>query len=393
MSAPHAPEPASRSSLWWLLMPLALLLAGLAWIFLAEPLKNFEFGAPPVENLTVERTILDDDGIRLLLRAGGSEPMSIAQAQIDAAYWEFTQDPPGKISRGSAVWLQIPFPWMPGEAHLITLVTNTGATFEHAIDVAVATPKPSAGQLRQQALVGLFVGVFPIVLGLMFYPVLRNVRQNGMNFLLALTVGLLVFLLIDTLEEAFDLAARSAAVFQGPVMVLLAALSSFLVLMAVSHRKSAPTGLALSTFISLGIGLHNFGEGLAIGAAFAAGSAGLGTFLILGFTLHNVTEGIGIAAPILRKRPPLWVFAALAALAGAPAVLGMWMGSLAFAAQWAALALAIGAGAILQVVVQVCAYLMRLNSAGLETLYTRHVLAGGFAGLAFMYATAALIKI
>lgn len=383
----------ARASLLWLLMPLALLIAGIAWIILAEPLRYFDYGAPPVEGLTFERTILDDDGVRLLVRAGGSEPMTIAQVQIDSAYWEFTQDPPGKIPRGTAVWLNVPFPWMLGEAHVITLVTNTGVTFERLIEVAVPTPKPSATQMRQQALVGLFVGVFPIVLGLMFYPVLRNVGQNGMNVLMALTIGMLVFLLIDTLEGAFDLAARSAAVFQGPVLVLLVASSSFLALMAVSHRQTAPTGLALSTFISLGIGLHNFGEGLAIGAAFAAGSAGLGTFLILGFTLHNVTEGIGIAAPILRKRPPLWVFAALAALAGGPAVIGMWMGSLAFAPQWATVALAIGAGAILQVVVQVSAYIMRMNHAGLEVLYSRHFLAGLIGGFVFMYATAALIRI
>jgi len=389
-----APPPGSRlGNLPWLLLPTALILAVVAWVVLTDPLKNLGSDAPPVEGLTVERTILDDDGLRLLVRAGGSEPMVIAQIQVDSAYWQFVQDPPGPISRGSSAWLKLPFPWMLGEAHTITLVTNTGATFEHAIEVAVPTPKPSAGQLRQQALVGLFVGVLPVVLGLMFYPALRNVRPQGMNFLLALTVGLLLFLLIDTLEEAFSLAAESAVIFQGPMMVMLAALSSFLLLMAVSHRHSAPGGLALATFISLGIGLHNFGEGLAIGAAFATGSAGLGTFLIMGFALHNITEGIGIAAPILSKRPPLWVFAALALLAGGPAVIGMWMGSLAFAAHWAALALAIGAGAILQVVVQVCLYLMRLNKAGIETLFSRSVLSGFLVGLAVMYATATLIKI
>ncbi|TIO47448.1 MAG: metal transporter, partial [Mesorhizobium sp.] len=122
------------------------------------------------------------------------------------------------------------------------------------------------------------------------------------------------------------------------------ATASFLLLMAAGRRSGTPTGLALATFIALGIGLHNLGEGLAIGAAFVSGAAGLGTFLVLGFTLHNITEGIGIAAPILKQRPPLRTFAMLTLLAGGPAVVGLWIGSLAYAPQWSALALAIGAG-------------------------------------------------
>ena len=200
-----------------------------------------------------------------------------------------------------------------------------------------------------------------------------------MNFLLALTIGLLAFLLVDTIEESFDLVGTAAAVFQGPVMVVLAGLASFLVLMAIGRRSGTPTGLALATYIALGIGLHNLGEGLAIGAAFAAGSASLGTFLVLGFTLHNITEGIGIAAPILKQRPPLWTFVGLTLLAGGPAVLGMWLGSLAYAPQWSALALAIGAGAILQVIVEVGAYLMRTQPEGPRCLLhaTGHGWPGG----------------
>ena len=94
-------------------------------------------------------------------------------------------------------------------------------------------------------------------------------------------------------------------------------------------------------------------------AAFATGAAGLGTFLVLGFSLHNITEGIGIAAPLLKVRPPLMSFVGLALLAGAPAIVGMWLGSLAISPQWSALALAVGAGAILQVIIEVAAYLVR----------------------------------
>ncbi|KZX97865.1 MULTISPECIES: ZIP family metal transporter [Roseobacteraceae] len=377
----------------WLLMPLSLLIAAIGWIVFADPFQSFRNGAPPVEGVTFERTILNDQGLRMLVRAGGSDPMRVAQVQVDAAYWSFTQTPPGDISRGATVWLDVPYPWVLGEAHAVTLVTTTGATFTHEIEVAVPTPKVTAGQLRFQALIGIFVGVVPIVFGLMFYPVLRGVGQGGMNFLMALTIGLLSFLLVDSAEEALELAGNSAALFQGPVMVILVAAATFLLLMAVGQRGGPPTGLALSTFIALGIGLHNLGEGLAIGAAFAAGSAGLGTFLVLGFTLHNITEGIGIAAPVLKKRPPLWAFAGLALLAGGPAVIGMWLGSLAFSPQWGAFALAIGAGAILQVVVQVGAYVMRSNRLGLETFLRPSILGGLTAGVAFMYITAAFVKV
>ncbi|WP_457581386.1 ZIP family metal transporter [Ensifer canadensis] len=383
----------AKTNLVWLALPLIALAIAVASIVSTDPLSGFRNGAPPVENLTFERTVLDESGLRLLVRAGGSEPMTVAQVQVDDAYWQFTQDPPGQIARGQVAWLALPFPWVLGEAHALKVVTNTGATFAHDIAVAVPTPQPTAGQLRLQALVGIIVGIVPVAVGLMFYPVLRGVGQAGMAFLLSLTIGLLAFLLVDASAEALELASVAAAIFQGPVMVVLAALGSFLLLMAIGRRGGVPTGLALATYIALGIGLHNLGEGLAIGAAFAAGSAGLGTFLVLGFALHNVTEGIGIAAPILKQRPSLWAFAGLTLLAGGPAVIGMWLGSLATSAQWSALALAIGAGAILQVIVEVGAYLMRQSGKRIEVFLTPPVMGGLAAGVAFMYVTAALVKI
>lgn len=390
---PRAALRAAKTNLVWLALPLIVFGIAVAWLVSTDPLSGFRNGAPPVENLTFERTVLDDSGLSLLVRAGGSEPMTVAQVQVDDAYWQFTQDPPGPIARGGAAWLKLPFPWMLGEAHAVKVVTNTGATFAHDIAVAVPTPQATTGQLRLQALVGIIVGIVPVAVGLMFYPVLRGVGREGMAFLLSLTIGLLGFLLVDASGEALELAGEAAAIFQGPVMVVLAGLGSFLLLMAIGRRSGAPTGLALSTYIALGIGLHNLGEGLAIGAAFAAGSAGLGTFLVLGFALHNVTEGIGIAAPILKKRPPFPVFVGLTLLAGGPAVIGMWLGSLATSAQWSALALAVGAGAILQVIVEVGAYLMRQSDRRGDVFLTPPVLAGLAAGAAFMYVTAALVKI
>lgn len=385
--------PLKRSALLWAVVPLLVLAAAIAWLYAANPLGNFNNGAPPVENLTYERTVLDNGGLKLLVRGGGSEPLKIAQVQVDAAYWQFTLDPPGPLARGNSAWIAIPFPWVLGEAHKVTVVTNTGATFEHEIPVAVPTPQLTSGSLISQAVLGAFVGILPVAIGLMFYPALRGAGPKVMRFLLAVTVGLLGFLLVDTLEDAFELAGESAPIFQGGAMVVLAAAASFLLLMAISRRGGRPSGMALATFIAIGIGLHNLGEGLAIGAAFAAGSAGLGAFLVMGFTLHNVTEGIGIAAPLLKVRPTFGHFVLLTLIAGGPAVLGMWIGSLAYAPHWSALALAIGAGAILQVVIEVMLFAGRDDGGRIDGLLSREMLAGLAVGVAFMYLTAMLVKI
>ena len=397
MSVETASREADARPSWqkiaWVLAPLVLLMGALWWLLAGNLLSHFSNGAPPVEALTVERTILDQDGLRLLVRGGGSEAMTIAQVQVDAAYWRFTQTPSGAIERGSTAWIAIPFPWVLAEAHKVTFVTNTGATFEHEIPVAVETPQVTSLNFAAQAMLGAFVGILPVVIGLMFYPALRGAGPSLMTFLLAMTVGLLLFLLIDTMEDALEFAGRSAAIFQGPMMVILAAAASFILLLGVSRRQGAPSGLALATYIAIGIGLHNLGEGLAIGAAFAAGAAGLGAFLVMGFTLHNITEGIGIAAPLLRIKPSLAQFAGLALIAGGPAVIGMWAGSLAYAPHWSALALAIGAGAIFQVIVEIGALLARSSEAPMKAWMTPPVLLGIATGLALMYGTAMLVKI
>jgi zinc transporter ZupT len=387
----RAPRP--LANLLWFGLPLLTLLLASAWLVTSDWLKAFDTGAPPVESLTFERVVLDSNGIHLKVRAGGSEPVTVAQVQVDEAYWNFRQEPDGELNHLSSAWLRIPYPWVLGEKHEIKVVSKTGATFIKEIEVAVPTPTAQAGQLLPQALLGAFVGIVPVVIGMMFYPAIRHVGRRGLDFVLALTVGLLAYLLVDTFEEAIELALDAAAAFQGVVMVVITAAVAFLALLAVGRRHGAPSGIALATYIALGIGLHNLGEGLAIGAAFATGVAGLGAFLVLGFTLHNVTEGIGIVAPLAAKRPPLAVFAGLALLAGAPAIAGIWIGSFSSAPQWTALALAIGAGAILQVVIEVSAYLIRGATRSGGTWLSPAMMAGFVLGIAVMYVTAMLVKV
>ena len=392
-SPPATPAIATARRLVWFALPLLALIAAAGWLVASDWLKVFDRGVPPVEKLTFERVILDGNGIHLRVRAGGSEPMKIAQVQVDEAYWTFTQDPPGELNRLSAAWLHIPYPWVLGEKHGVKVVTSTGVTFKKEIEVAVSTPQPQAGQLIPQALLGVFVGIVPVIIGMLFYPAMRSIGGRGMDFVLALTIGLLAFLFIDSLKEALELAVKSAAAFQGIAMVISTAAIAFLLLLVIGRRHGTPTGIALATYIALGIGLHNLGEGLAIGAAFAAGIAGLGTFLVLGFTLHNVTEGIGIVAPLVDNRPSLPVFAGLALLAGGPAIVGIWIGSLSYAPQWSALALAIGAGAIAQVIVEVGAYLMRVAARRGTSWRSPGAFGGLVLGLLVMYFTGMLVKI
>jgi len=375
------------------LLPIAILALAAWWLISADPLRLFSNSAPPLESLTFERIVLDDAGIHLKVRATGSEPMVIAQVQVDDAYWIFGQTPPGPMPRLSAAWIDLAYPWREGDAHKVVLVTGVGATFTHEIEVAVPTPKGVAGGIRAQVLLGGFVGVLPVALGLLFFPVLRRLAPPGLRFVLSLTLGMLVFLLVDVFEGALEFARDAAFVFQGPVMVISVAFITALGLMALGRRRGAPPSpLALAGFIALGIGLHNLGEGLAIGAAIAAGAGALGAFLVLGFTIHNVTEGIAIAAPMVRTKPRVVIFVSLAVLAGSPAILGIWLGSQAIAPQWGALALSIGAGAIIQVLYEVGRLVSRDRKSLAENL-DRALLAGLFLGLAFMYVTGLAIKV
>jgi len=374
-------------------VPFALLGLLAAAFLVLRPLDWLTSDVPPIEMLTIERVALGPAGISAWVRASGSAPISIAQVQVDGAYWQFQQSPPGPLGRLATARIDIPYPWVAGETHHLLFLTSSGISFDHTIDVALPTPAPSAADLGAFGLVGLFVGVVPVALGMMFYPALRNLGRRGLEFVLALTLGLLVFLLIDTLEEGLEIAAEAATGFQAPALVWLAALLTLLALLVVGRRSGrAPEAIGLAFLIAFGIGLHNLGEGLAIGASFAAGEAALASFLVLGFTLHNVTEGVGIAAPLTRAQPKLGTFVALTAIAGLPAVLGTWGGAFAFSPHWAAICFGIAAGAILQVVIEVGAYLGRTAQAAGGSWLSGASLLGFTAGLAIMYATAMLVQ-
>lgn len=373
-----------------LILPLLAVAAVVAVLVFADPLKTFTSSAPPVEELKVESVTLDPGLIRLHVRADGSEPLKVAQVQVDGAYRTFSIDPEGAISRLGRARIDIPYPWVEGEAHRIVVMTPTGLTFEHTIEVATRTPRIGGGELLMLAFVGLILGLAPVSAGLMFYPAMRSFGPRLMEFALALTVGLLVYLLIDTMGEGFELAGEAVDRLRAHSLVIVSAAITFAALIAIGRREGQPPqGIMLAFFIALGIGLHNLGEGLVVGAALSTGAAALATFLLVGFVIHNISEGFGIAAPMVGERPRWYVFVGLAALAGLPALVGVLFGAQAVSPYWAALCFGVGSGAIAQVVFEVTALIARRSGA--DALGRPAVLGGFVAGLAIMYATALLV--
>ncbi len=352
---------------------------------------------PPVEDLTVGRVALPTEHEFVVsVTNGGQDPVTVSQVNVNDALTGFQVESGNTIPPLGSTEITIPYTWVEGEAYGITLITSTGTTFDAEVPLAVLTPGFSGETFWRYALIGFYVGVVPVSLGLLWFPFLRRLGTSGLNFVLALTVGLLVFLVVDTLLEAGEVAAELPGVFSGIPLVVMVSLLTLLGLLGAERlfRRGGETSrLGTSYRISLGIGLHNLGEGLAIGAAFALGEAALGTFLILGFTLHNITEGVGIAAPILKERPRLAHFACLALLGGGPAILGTWIGGFAYSNLLSAIFLAVGAGAILQVIYEVTRLLLKDSARSKAPALSGANLGGLTVGIAVMYATALLVSV
>jgi zinc transporter ZupT len=378
------------------LLPLVLL-AGVLALIVATDAGLGERAVPPIETLNVQRVLLPEPGmIELEVVNAGPDPITIAQVMVDEAYWQYEIAPGPTLERRDTATISIPYPWVQDEAHGIALLSETGVLFETDIPVAIQSPEADAASFAQFALVGLYVGIVPVSLGLLWYPSMRRLGRRGMNFVLALTVGLLAFLAVDMWGEAQEIALGAAGFLDAPVLVPLLALLTVALLMVVGNalrgRTGESDGLGLAYRIAGGIGLHNLGEGLAIGSAFAIGEVALGVFLILGFTLHNVTEGVGIAAPVVGEhRPSLAHFAALAAVAGFPAILGTWIGAFTYSPFWTTIFFAVGIGAILQVVVEVGRLIARCQAKAGEPAMTWTTFGGVAAGIAVMYATGLLV--
>jgi zinc transporter ZupT len=385
-------------------IPLALIAVAIgAFALLGGPGLGERTG-PPVEEVAVERTVLRPGEIELTLRNDGPDPVEVAQVAVNDAYAPFTTSDGREIDRLRSTTLTVTYPWIEGEAYEIFVLTSTGGTIDAAIPVAAETPEADLGFFGLMALLGIYVGVIPVSLGMLWLPFVRRVDPRWMRALIAFTVGLLAFLAIDAAIEGLEIAAGAPSAFGGAELVFAGALAAYLALAGVDAHLSgrrqrargsgAGHGAYLALLVAIGIGLHNLGEGLAIGSAYASGALALGAFLVIGFAIHNTTEGLAIVAPLREGErseggPGLSRLVALGLIAGVPAILGAWIGAAAFNPSLAALLFGVGVGAIAGVIVQLVPSMRDDSGRALHPV----AVAGMLAGIALLYLTGLLISV
>ncbi|HEX3290695.1 MAG TPA: hypothetical protein VHR46_04820 [Gaiella sp.] len=378
----------------WALVPIVLLALAVAVVVSqGDRLVDLVGGAPPpADELDVRRVQFRHGEVRVLVRNPQRDDLTIASVTVDDAIVPFTLDGPATLGRLRSSTLVVPYDWVPDEPLSIGVTTSTGIQTVHDVPAAVLTPQPSARGVLGYGVIGLLVGVVPVALGLLWLPSLRRARAAWLAAFMALTGGLLTFLGVEALFEAFELQAGLPPSLGGPGLVLMGLAASALGMTFLASRlargKVGASGLALALLVAIGIGVHNLGEGLAIGSSFATGELQLGAFLVIGFMVHNVTEGLGIAAPATRARVTIAQLAGLALIAGAPAILGTWIGGYAANDVLTPLFFALAAGAALQVVVEVGRYVSRTAPGGLRSGWA---VGGYLAGITAMWATGLLV--
>jgi len=389
-----APEPMSARWRLWAFVPLVLLVGAVSlFVATGSSLVDLVGQNPPQPDVfDIRRVELHPGEIRIRVTNPQQDDLEVASVNVDDAIVPFELDGPETLGRLRSTTIVVAYDWVKDEPLTVGVTSSTGIETTHELAAAVETPGASPKSVLGYGLIGLLVGVVPVALGLAWLPTLRRVPRKWLAAFMALTGGLLTFLAVEALSEALELQAGLPSPLGGAGLVLLGVATAYLGLTLVSRRLGrggALGGLSLATLVAIGIGLHNLGEGLAIGSSFAFGELALGTFLVVGFMIHNVTEGIGIAAPIAdRQRTSLTRLAVLALVAGAPAILGAWIGGFATSDLLGVLFFAGAVGAAFQVVFEVGRYVARTAPGGLSS---PHVLGGFLAGIAVMYLTGVLV--
>jgi ZIP family zinc transporter len=457
----------SIRSIGFAFIPLVILAVMI--YFLSSPYSQYLINSGiPLPEITIEKIEFHDDQIIAFIRNTGPEAIDIYQADVNDRVQAAAIEPSKTLSRLAEAKVIIPFLWNPAEPYEIGITTSDGTRFSKIAESAALTPIPNAQQLSVFAILGTYVGVIPVMIGLAWYPFMRKINTTLYNFFLSLTAGLLVFLGIEALVESNEIATASvASTFNGPLLIFIISITSFLVLLYVSERftqkaiekiskkpsalssqssfapslagnKTLPKitndslgkndttpqeihldqqrrqqqiirSLSMSLMVAIGIGLHNFGEGLAIGAAVLLGEVALSTFLIIGFTIHNTTEGLAIVAP-LAKTGKLMVrrLLLLGLIAGVPTILGTWIGGFTYSPVASIVFLSVGAGAIFQVVYSILRWMAfsslkkRVKDSGENTSQmdieasatafpSASMIAGFIVGLLIMYLTGLLV--
>ncbi len=376
------------------IIPFALLILLVAYIF-GPGSELLDLGVPLPE-VTIEKVDFVDSEIRATVRNTGPIPVEVVLADINDRIQPAAVEPDRFLERYEAALVRIPFEWNEAQPYIIGITIEDGTRFEKEIAAAAPALEPSLELAGFFAIIGTYVGIIPVMIGLLWLPFIKKISKSKYHFFLALTAGLLLFLGIDSVEEALEVSKENlAGSFNGTLLVATVIVLSFLglyyageklVKRTESSRMTKPVAIAL--MIAIGIGLHNFGEGLAIGAAVGLGSIAFSTFLIVGFALHNTTEGIAIAAPMSRGKAMIGKLAGLGMIAGAPAIFGAWIGGFVYSPFTSVVFLSIGAGAIFQVTITILRWMREEGDKNLSSA----AVASGFAiGMLIMYLTSILV--
>ncbi len=374
--------------------PILILVAMIAYLF-GPGATLLDFGTPLPE-ITIERIEFIDSKIVATVRNTGPIDVEVVQADVNDRIQPAAIEPDKNLSRFEAAKVIIPFEWNNAEPYEVGLTVSDGTRFVKSVTAAAPAPEPSIELASYFAVIGTYVGIIPVMIGLLWFPFIAKMSKNKYKFFLALTAGLLLFLAIDAIEEGLEISTESlAGVFNGQLLVATVVVISFLglyysseklITRATSSTMTKPIAIAL--MISIGIGLHNLGEGLAIGAAIGLGEIALSTFLIVGFTIHNTTEGLAIAAPMARGKPMIGKLAIMGMIAGTPAIFGTWIGGFVYSPFAAVVFLSVGAGAIFQVVVSIINW---IREDGEKTLSNTAIVSGLAVGMVLMYLTSIFV--
>jgi zinc transporter ZupT len=373
------------------IIPIILLASIIAYLFgPGAELLNFGVALPEI---TIEQIRFVDSEIQVIVRNTGPIDVSIAQADVNDRIYPAAIEPDRHLARFETALVRIPFDWNKAEPYEIGLTVDDGARFAKSVTAAAPAMKPNTELVSYFAVIGTYVGIIPVMIGLLWFPFIAKLSQAKYKFFLAVTVGLLLFLGIDAIEEGLEVSSeRLAGAFNGQLLVATVVVCSFIGLYYTSEKLVNGTGaitksVAIALMVSIGIGLHNLGEGLAIGAAIGLGEVALSTFLIVGFTIHNTTEGLAIAAPLARQKPMIAKLAAMGMIAGAPAIFGAWIGGFEYSPLAAIIFLSVGAGAIFQVVASIMNWIRQDE----KSLISAPTAAGIAVGMIVMYVTSILV--
>ncbi len=376
------------------LIPFAFVVLMIIYIF--GPGSDLLDLGVPLPEVTIEIVEFVDSEIQATVRNTGPIPVEIVMADVNDRIQPAAIEPDRFLERYETALVRIPFEWNEAEPYIIGITIEDGTRFEKEVEAAAPRLEPSSELIGFFAIIGTYVGIIPVMIGLMWFPFIKRLSKNKYHFFLALTAGLLLFLGIDSIEEALEVSEENlAGSFNGALLVSTVVILSFLGLYysgekLVQRAKDSPYAkpVAIALMISIGIGLHNFGEGLAIGAAVGLGQVALSTFLIVGFALHNTTEGIAIASPMARGKPMIGKLAAMGMIAGAPAIFGAWLGGFMYSPFSAIVFLSVGAGAIFQVILTIMKWLQQENE---NRLSSASIVSGIAAGMLVMYLTSIFV--